>query len=136
MDPFSLAVGISGLVALTAQTLRLTQQYIHGVKHASEAANALALELQVLHDIFCRLDGFLRSDAAERQSFDETSVLVCSTMACRAKLGVVHKKLDGAAKSRWNRALWPLNEKDQRQTLQELGAIAQCIHFAMTIDEW
>ena len=136
MDPFSLIVGISGLVALTAQTLKLTQQYLHGVKYASEAADALALELQALYDNFRRLDEFLRSDDAKRQSFDETSVLVCSTNACRTKLEVLHKKLDAAAKSRLNRALWPLNEKDHRQTLHELRAVAQCIHFAMTIDEW
>lgn len=136
MDPFSLAVGLSGLVALTAQTLKLTQQYLHGVKHASEAADALGAELQLLHDTLCRLDGFLRSDGAQRQSFDEASVLVSSTGACRTKLEVLHKKLDGAAKSRLNRALWPLNEKEHRQSVQELRAVAQCIHFAMTIDEW
>ena len=33
------------VVALTAQTLKLTQQYLHGVKHASAAADALATEL-------------------------------------------------------------------------------------------
>ena len=136
MDPFSLTVGLSSLVALTAQTLKLTQQYLHRVKHASEATDALALKLQALHDIFCRLDEFLRNDGAKRQSFDETSVLVCSTSACRTKLEILHKKLDAAAKSRLNRALWPLNEKDHRQMLQELRVVAQCIHFAMTTDEW
>ena len=50
MDPISLAFGITSLVALSAQTLKLTKQYIHGVKHASEAAKSLATELQLLHD--------------------------------------------------------------------------------------
>ena len=136
MDPFSLAVGISGLVALAAQTMKLAQQYLHGVKHASEAAGALAAELQLLHDTLCRLDGFLRSDGAKKQSFDENSVLLSSTGACRTKLEVLHKKLDAAAKSRLNRALWPLNDKEHRQSVQELRAVAQCIQFAITIDEW
>lgn len=136
MDPFSLAVGISGLVALAAQTLKLTQQYLHGVKHASKAADTLAAELQLLHDTLCRLDRFLRSDGAKSQSFDEDSVLVSSTGACKTKLEVLHKKLDATAKSRLNRALWPLNEKEHRQSVQELRAVAQCIQFAMTVDEW
>ena len=136
MDPFSLAVGISGLVALTAQTLKLTHQYLHGIKHASGAASALATELQLLHNNLCRLDGFLRSDAAKRQSFDETSMLVSSTDACRTKMEALHEKLETAAKSRLNRALWPLNEKEHRQSVQEFRVVAQCIHFAMAIDEW
>ena len=136
MDPFSVTVGIAGLVALSAQTLKLAQQYYLGVKHANEAAHSLATELQLLNDALCRLDGFLRSDSAKTQSFDESSVLMSSTGACKTKLEVLHKKLDAAAKSRFNRALWPLNEKEQRQTVQDLRAIAQCIQFSMTIDEW
>ena len=136
MDPFSLAVGISGLVALTAQTLKLTQQYVHGVKHASEAANSLATELQLLHNALCRLVEFLHSDSAKRQSFDKTSVLVTSTGACKTKVEVIHKKLEAATKDRLHRALWPLNEKEHRQSVQELRAVAQCIQFAMAIDEW
>ena len=136
MDPFSLAVGISGLVALTAQTLKLTQQYFHGVKHASEAANSLATELQLLHNALSRLVDFLHNDSAKRQSFDETSVLVSSTSACKGKVEVIHKKLEAATKDRFHRALWPLNEKEHRQSVQELRAVAQCIQFAMAIDEW
>lgn len=136
MDPFSLAVGISGLVALTAQTLKLTQQYFHGAKHASEAADSLAAELQLLRNTLCRLDGFLRSDSAKRQSFDETSMLLSSTSACKTKLEIIHKKLEAATKDRLHRALWPLNEKEHRQLVQELRAVAQCIQFAMAIDEW
>ena len=136
MDPFSIAVGISGLVALTAQTLKLTQQYFHGVKHASEAAASLATELQLLHNAFCRLVEFLHSDGAKKQSFDETSLLLSSTGACKTKLEVLYKKLLAATKGRLNRALWPLNEKEHRQSVQELRAVAQCIQFAMTIDEW
>ena len=105
MDSISLTVGTSGLVVLAAQTLKLTQQYLHGVKHASKAANTLAAELQLLHDTLCRLNEFLRSDGAKSQSFDEDFVLVSSTGACKTKLEVLHKKLDATAKSRLNQAL-------------------------------
>ena len=132
MDPFSLTVGISGLVALSASVLKLTQQYFHGIKHASEAAS----ELQLLHNVLCRLDEFLRSERAKMQSFADTSVLVSTTSACRTKLEVLRKKLDAATKGRLLRASWPLNEKEHRQSVQELRTVIQCIHFALTIDEW
>lgn len=132
MDPFSLAVGISGLVALSASVLKLTQQYFHGIKHAGEAAT----KLQLLHEVLCRLVGFLRSDSAKRQSFDDTSIVITSTSACRTKLEVLYKKLDAAAKGRLLRALWPLNEKEHRQSVQDIRAVTQCIHFAMTLDGW
>lgn len=132
MDPFSLAVGISGLVALSASVLKLIQQYFYGIQHAGEATS----ELQLLHDVLCRLDGFLRSDIAKRQSFNDTSVLVSSMSACRIKLEVLYKKLDAAAKSRLLRVLWPLNEKEHSQSVRELRAFTQSINFAMTIDEW
>ena len=136
MDPFSLAVGISGLVTLTAQTLKLIQQYFNGVRHASETANSLATELQLLHNaLYCLVD-FLRSDSAKSQSFNETSVLVSSTSACKTKVEIIYKKLEAATKDRLHRALWPLNEKEHRQSVQELRALAQCIQFAMAIDEW
>ena len=117
MDPFSLAVGISGLVALSASVLKLIQQYFYGIKHAGEAAS----ELQLLHDVLCRLDGFLRSDIAKGQSFDDTSVLVSSTSTCRIKLEVLYKKLDAAAKNRLLRVLWPLNQKEHCQSLRTKG---------------
>lgn len=131
MDPFSLTVGISGLVTLSASVLKLIQQYFHGIKHAGDATS----ELQLVHNVLCRLDGFLRSDIANRQSFGDTSVLISSMSACRVKLDFLHKKLDAAAKSRLLRVLWPLNEKEHSQTVQELRVITQCIQFAMTIDE-
>ncbi|KAL9076365.1 MAG: hypothetical protein Q9161_001081 [Pseudevernia consocians] len=97
MDSISLTVGTSGLVVLAAQTLKLTQQYLHGVKHASKAANTLAAELQLLHDTLCRLNEFLRSDGAKSQSFDEDSVLVSiidrlryEYVGQKAAIGFVH----------------------------------------------
>ena len=136
MDPLSIALGISSVLGLIAQTLKLTQHYVHGVKHASQAASALATELQLLHNTLCRLDAFLRSDAARKHSFDHTSVLVSSTGACRTKLEALHTKLEAATKGRLLRAMWPLNENEHRQSVQDLRAVAQCIQFAMTVDEW
>ena len=82
----------------------------------------------------CHLERFLREDA-NGQTFGESSVLVSSRDACKTKLEKLYKKLDAAANTRLNRALWPLNEKEHRQSVQDLRAIAQCIYFAITIDQ-
>ena len=136
MDPFSLAVGISGLVALTAQTLKLTSTYLDGVRTSSKAAAALATELQTLQSTLARLEEFLRSENAKGQTFSETSVLVSSTGACQTRLKVLLAKLNAVGSSRLSRALWPLSEKEHRQAVGELRLFSQWIQFALTIDGW
>ena len=61
MDPFSLAVGITGLLGVIAKTLTLAKDHFDGVKNASKAAAALAKELDILHTNLLRLDEFLSS---------------------------------------------------------------------------
>ena len=136
MDPFSLAVGISGIVALTAQTLKLTRTYFHGVRTSSKAAASLAKELETLQSTLARLEEFLRSEDAKRHTFSGTSVLVSSTGACQSKLKLLYAKLNAVGSSRLSRALWPLNEKEHQQSVGELRSFSQWIQFALTIDGW
>ncbi|KAL9123429.1 MAG: hypothetical protein Q9187_000030 [Circinaria calcarea] len=134
MDPFSLAVGITGLIGLIAKTLTLTKEYFDGARNASKAAAALAKELDILYSNLSRLDEFLRSENAKGQSFRETSVLVSSTSACQATIRTLYNKLTAVGESRITRALWPLNEKEHQQSMQELRAFSQWIQFALTVD--
>lgn len=136
MDPFSLAVGITGLIGLIAKTLTLTQEYFHGARHASKAAAALAKELDRLYSNLLRLDEFLRSENAKGQSFQETSVLVSSTSACQATIRTLYDKLTAVGQSRTSRVLWPLNEKEHQRSMQELRALSRLIQFALTVDGW
>lgn len=136
MDPFSLAVGITGLLGVITSTLSLTKDYFDGVKNASKAAAALAKELDILHHNLLRLDEFLRSDSAKGQSFQETSVLVSSTSACQATIRTLYNKLSAVKVSRMSKALWPLGEKEHQQSMQELRALSQWIQFALTVDGW
>ena len=130
------AVGISGLVALTTQTLKLTRTYLHGVRTSSRAAAALSEELETLQSTLTRLREFLSSEKARGHAFSETSVLLSSTGACQSKLKLLIAKLNAVGGSKLSRALWPLSEKEHQQSVSELRSFSQWIQFALTIDSW
>ncbi|KAL8836267.1 MAG: hypothetical protein Q9176_006416 [Flavoplaca citrina] len=132
MDPFSLSVGVAGLLTLTTKIIRAARSYCHEAKHAKEAAGELLAELDVLYFNLSQLDQLLKRDAST--SFSNTSVLTTSTHGCRNKLSVLHNKLEKAAAHPMHRFLWPLNSDEHKKTLQELRAFVQWIQFALTID--
>lgn len=134
MDPFSLAAGIAGLVSLVGQTLKVVETYIHDARHGKEAAAELSKELNVLNFNLTRLDKFLRSGNEAIQSFEDTSVLISSTTACRNKLNLLHDKLSSANESLKSRLRWPFDAKEHHKTINELRAFAQWVQFALTID--
>ena len=133
MDPFSLTVGSLSIVALAAKTIRVTSNYVRDARQGREAAAELLRELEVLHANLTRLDAFLRTKNAS-QPFESSSVLVCSTSACRTKLTQLHQRLSGIGESRLSRFKWPLHSEEHRETIRELRAFAQWIQFALTID--
>lgn len=132
MDPFSLSVGVAGLLTLTAKTIRAARSYCQEAKHAKEAASELLAELDVLYFNLSQLDQLLKRDA--RNSFSNTSVLTTSTHGCKEKLSLLYDKLEKAAAHPMHRFLWPLNSDDHQKTLQELRAFVQWIQFALTLD--
>lgn len=136
MDPFSLAVGVSGLITLIAQTLKLTQKYVHGVRDASKAATGLRNELEILHFNLLHLDEFLRSDKAKGYSFSKKSSLVSTIDACRLKLQKLCNDLNAIGENRMGRILWPLSASEHFKSMQELRALAQWIQFTLTVDAW
>lgn len=137
MDPFSLVVGVSSLIALVTQTLNITTNYISGVKHSEAAASNLVKELEVLRSIVMRLDAFLREESSKKHSlnFTDDSVLFQSTHACHNQLRSLHEKLEKGKDQRIRTALrWPLTEKEHRQSIQELRTLTHWIQFTLTID--
>ena len=132
MDPFSLSVGVAGLLTLTTKIIRAARSYCQEAKHAKQSAGELLAELDVLYFNLSQLDQLLKRDAST--SFSNTSVLTTSTHGCRNKLSVLHNKLEKAAAHPMHRFLWPLNSDEHQKTLQELRAFVQWIQFALTID--
>lgn len=115
MDPFSLVVGMTGL-GLAVQTIEATKAYVHSAKHAKDTTTEMLQELNALHFNLSRLDKLLKIEEAARP-FDQTSVLVSSTDACRTKLTAIYQKLDGASQSRLNQLKWPLSKNDLQETI-------------------
>ncbi|KAL8645740.1 MAG: hypothetical protein Q9226_007163 [Calogaya cf. arnoldii] len=132
MDPFSVTVGVAGLLTLTAKTIQATRSFCYEAMHAKEFANELLVELYVLQFNLSQLDKLLRRDTAA--AFSSTSVLTTSTQGCRNKLTMLHDKIDKAATHPLHRFRWPLTSDEHRKTIQELRAFAQWIQFALTID--
>lgn len=106
MDP----VGVVGLQCCRPGAYAC-QTYIDEVKHGKEAAAEFMKELGVLHFNLSRLDQILKSEDEAARHFDDTSVLVSSTHACRNKLKLLYNKLDGDGRSRMSRLKWPLECK-------------------------
>lgn len=137
MDPLSLAASIAGLISLAGATLKITKDYIHEARHEQETASQIVQELDILHFNLSRLDKFLRSENEAIGYFDDTSVLVSSTHACRTKLTALHDKLIEGFQARRSllRALrWPLQVKEHRQMILELRSFAQWVQFSLSIN--
>ena len=137
MDPFSITVGVASLVALAVQTIDVTRTYVHEAKHGKETAQQFLQELNVLYFNLSKLDAFLTSNVETAQQFNDTSVLVSSTHACRNRLNTLHERLCKRQKGRQLtlRALtWPFEAKEHREAIAQLRAFAQWIQFALAVD--
>jgi hypothetical protein len=137
MDPLSLAAGIAGLISLAGATLKVTRDCIHEARHGRETAQEFVQELDILHFNLSRLDKFLRSETEAIGHFDDTSVLVSSTHACRNKLTTLHNKLLEGSQARrlsLHTLAWPPKVKEHRDMIIELRAFAHWVQFALTIN--
>lgn len=129
-------MGVAGLVGLAATTLSVANDYFSGVTHTKQSIAPRVTELEVLQLNLTSLDTFLRSSPVQARSiaFKPTSVLRSCTLACEDKLKSLSKKLGKVSDSRTSRLLWPLNEKEDQKTVQELRSFSQWIQLALTID--
>jgi hypothetical protein len=136
MDPFSLSVGIAGLVGLVAKALAVTKDYLSKVKRAKESVIALIIELEALQLNLSSLDVLLRSDSvrAHGLAFQRTSVLRSCVSACDTNLKSLCKALERVGDSRIGRYIWPLSEMEHQKTMQELRTFTQWVQFALSID--
>ena len=137
MDLISFAASIVSLVELVAQTSKITKRYIHEARHGKETAQDFLKELDVLHFNLSQLDKLLSSELKTTQDFDNTSVLVSTTYACRNKLDELNDKSSMGCQKRHfniNTFVWPLKVKEHRQVIGELRAFARWIQFSLSID--
>ena len=133
MDPLSVLASVTGLVAFTAQTLKITRAFINDAKHGKQQATEMLRELTIIHFNLSRLSDFLRSPSGVVQ-FQDTSVLVSTSAAYGENLKLLQEKLFLASKSRLTPFKWPLTRTEHLQAIDELRAYAQCIQLSLTIN--
>lgn len=134
MDPFSLAVGVAGPAGLAATAIRYARSYISAANCGKDSIAALITELEALQANLNSLESFLRSASAKDIAFQPTSVLQSCRTTCEASLELLCKKLDQVSGSKTSRLLWPLSEKENQKTMQDLRNFSQWIQFALSID--
>jgi hypothetical protein len=96
--------------------------YISATKSATTEANNLLVQIATLRAVLDHLVDSLRSQEAQRVSFDKTAVLVSIIItACQGKIEGVYKKLDKICKPKAGKiriliesAKWPF-KKDECQ---------------------
>lgn len=134
MDPFSLSVGIAGLAGLVATTVSAVKNYLAGAKNAKTSIAALITELEMLQSTLSSLDQFINHSSTTGVVFQENSVLRSCMLSCETRLKTLSTKLARVGESRTRQYLWPLNEKEHQNTMQELRAFGQCIQFSLSVD--
>ncbi|KAK2868085.1 hypothetical protein FQN49_003171 [Arthroderma sp. PD_2] len=135
MDPFSVSVGVIGLVGFVGTTISLTSSYLSGVKNSKSSAAALLTELEALKSSLLGLDKLIHNEKLTKNLvFKQTSALQSCMLSCEVKLKSLCSKLDNVGESRRSRYLWPLSEKETQKTLQDLRTLTQWIQFALSVD--
>jgi len=136
MDPVSLSLGIAGLLPMVATAITSAKSYWDGAKNAQQAISALIAELEALRGNLNALNIFLNGDSLKMKSlvFDQSSVLVSCSSACKTQLDTLCKRLDLAANARLGRLFWPLHRKEHQEVVQTLRGFTLWMQFAMSIN--
>lgn len=135
MDPFSLSVGIAGILPIIATAITTTKEYIDNVRSARQSIATLITELEALQANVKNLHELLKGDLLNNNvRFQKSSVLLTCSAACEAKLRELCKKLSQEGKGRRSRLLWPFTEKDYQKTIQELRHFSSWMQFALSVD--
>jgi hypothetical protein len=137
MDPFSITAGVAGLLSITIQLIQIAGKFKHNSR--SEQLYDFIFELNSLAEVLKRLQGFL-STQEHTQYFDQISVFVSSSTRCKTKLSKLLQKLQTTVsgtnkiKRVIDTLIWPLDEKEHRETIKDLQRYIQLFHFALTVE--
>ena len=135
-DPLSIVTGLGGLITLSIEVAKLIREYAIGVRNGPANAEQYLQMLGALTEVLNQLQRFLKQEAAETASFNESSILLQTNELCKARLNEVHlqlrRHLSGPGLTRVLK--WPFHEKEHRKNLQDLKQWTETFHFALTID--
>lgn len=137
MDPISLTFGVVGLVPLVASAIKLARNYWTGVRGAKEKVATLVTELEALQRNLNALQDLMDSNGLDSDpiAYDQSSVLISCSTACRVKLQALVQKLDrpDVAKGKLYALKWPLEEREHKETICELRSLTAWMQFSLSI---
>ena len=134
MDPISAAASVAGLLTLVVETIKVCNDYIRASKRSGSSAAVLTAELEILLSNLSHLQKFLRDNESKGASFTQTSKIVSRSQLTEQRLRHLRQELERATSSRFKQAIWPLTEKEHRESIQELRNLSQWIQFSLAID--
>ncbi|KAI9704411.1 MAG: hypothetical protein M1836_007274 [Candelina mexicana] len=139
IDPFTLATGLVGIISLTIEVTKITAEYASGFQKAPTAIADLQQELVSLTEVLQRLNKFLESQQLIGSAFHDASVLCATKDACERKTIELHRKLSkhntgGSLSKTLRRLKWPLDEKENRQAVEDMHRYTETFQFSLNID--
>lgn len=136
MDPASLSLTIVVLLPVIATAINHMQKFYSDVIQAKTLIQELMDEVVALRGNLVSLKDLLEGPATKRtgMSFDQSSVLVRCSIACRNKLETLCDTLEVYSKSKGRRLVWPLAQKKFSESLQALRNLSFWIQLALSIE--
>lgn len=137
MDPLSVTAGVAGLLSLSIQLVEISSKFKPATK--AEQLYDFIFELNALADVLKRLKDFLDTQT-DAPHFNNVSAFVATNTRFKIKLEVLLRKLQkkltetSALKRAVDALIWPLNEKEHRETTRDIQRYTQVFHFALTIE--
>ncbi|KAF8463356.1 hypothetical protein BDZ91DRAFT_313566 [Kalaharituber pfeilii] len=134
MDPFTLATGITGFLAIALDVGKILSEYICEYKSAPTDAQTLLEEITALSDMLKQLVKFLEEEDV-KQDFHETSVLCRVIDLCKGKITSLRSTLVKLKKSGGftDRLRWPFRKQECMDLASTLHHCAQTLQFSLTI---
>lgn len=137
MDPLSISAGVACLGSLTIQLVQISTKYAANSK-ARQLYDFIG-ELNALADVLKRLKEFLDTQLSV-SSLNQVSVLIATNTRCKNKLQELLQKLrktvleTNKVKRAIDTILWPLSEREHRDTVGDIHRYTHIFHFALTIE--
>ncbi|KAK5941278.1 hypothetical protein PMZ80_006556 [Knufia obscura] len=136
MDPFSIASGVVGLLAVIGEVTKAVKDYATAVKDRKQDIHNLHQELLLLGGILGQLRDFLSTQQAQDAAFDDDSVLRNALVNCTTRLERVGDKLKAGHEGKLARTLdrlkWPFEQDEIKKLVDALQRSAQTFQFALT----
>ncbi|KAF8463337.1 hypothetical protein BDZ91DRAFT_313299 [Kalaharituber pfeilii] len=134
MDPFTLATGITGFLAIALDVGKILSDYISQYKSAPTDAQTLLEEITALSDVLKQLVKFLEEEEV-KQDFHETSVLCRVVDLCKGKITSLRSTLVKLKKSGGftDRLRWPFRKQECTDLALTLHHYTQTLQFSLTI---